>query len=332
MITFNYIWLFILIPLPWLVRRLLPAHHEARPALRVPFMSRLEELSGKKASVGSVVLQTSRLQQVLVFIVWILIVVALARPMWIGEALTKTVASRDILLAVDLSGSMDAKDFQAPNGEDIDRLTAVKLVVDDFLSRREGDRVGMILFGSAAFVQTPFTEDIETCRSLLDEAEVGMAGSKTMLGDAIGLSISVFEKSDLEERVLILLTDGNDSGSKVLPENAANIAKDYGITIHTIVVGSPESSGQDAIDEDTLRSVAKTTGGSFFRASSREELEAVYTQIDNMKTRDAQVITHRPTSELFHWPLGAALILVIVFHVLSILTSSRRVEESRFYA
>jgi Ca-activated chloride channel family protein len=135
-----------------------------------------------------------------------------------------------------------------------------------------------------------------------------------MIGDAIGLSISVFEKSDLEERVLILLTDGNDSGSKVPPETAARIAADCGITVHTIVVGAAETEGRDAIDETTLRAVAETTGGGFFRASDREQLEAIYARIDGLKEREAEVITHRPTTDLYHWPLGALLVAVLLYH------------------
>jgi Ca-activated chloride channel family protein len=323
-IAFGHPWLLALLALPLAVPFLFPAHFEPRPSLRVPFLGRLEEVSGRKAAGGSAIRRRSLLQSGLTVFAWVLIVVALARPQWIGDALSKTVPSRDLLLAVDLSTSMDKQDFRAPDGTDIDRLSAVKLVVDDFLTRREGDRVGLILFGSAAFVQTPFTEDIEACRALLDEAESGMAGPQTMLGDAIGLSISVFEKSDLEERVLILLTDGNDSGSKVPPENAARIAADYGITVHTIAVGAPETEGRDAIDEETLRSVAETTGGGFYRASSREQLEEIYARIDGLKERQAEVITHRPTSELYHWPLGAAFVAALLFHAGSALLVRRR--------
>ena len=324
MITLHHIWLLVLLPLPWVLRRFLPPHQEPRPALRVPFMSRLETITGRQAIEGSSVQQPTLWQRVLMVVSWILIVVALARPQWIGEAITKTVPSRELLLAVDLSTSMDKQDFLAPDGNQIDRLTAVKLVVDDFLTRRQGDRVGLILFGSAAFVQTPFTEDIEACRTLLDEAQTGMAGPQTMLGDAIGLSISVFEKSDLKERVLILLTDGNDSGSKVPPENAALIAKDYGVTIHTIAVGGSAGTGRDAIDEQTLSVVAETTGGGFYRAANREQLAEIYDRIDNLRPREAEVISHRPTSELFHWPLGVALIIAIAYHLLQFISSSER--------
>ena len=260
MITWVYPWALVLLGLPIVLRRVMPAHKEPRPALQVPFMQRLESASKGRAAAGAATRSVGKVQAAVTIVVWALLVVSLARPQWVGEALNKTIASRDLLLAVDLSSSMKEQDFVNPAGENIDRLTAVKLVVDDFLNHREGDRVGLIVFGSAAFVQTPFTEDIAACRQLLDEAQIGMAGASTMLGDAIGLAITVFEKSDLEERVLILLTDGNDTGSNVPPDNAARIAKDFGIVVHTIAVGDPEAA-HEPIDEDTLKLIAETTGG-----------------------------------------------------------------------
>ena len=314
MVVLEYPLCLLLLLLPWFVRRIWPPHCSPRPSLRVPFMARLEEASGGKATAGLAVPESGWLQQVLLMAAWVLVVLALARPLLIGDPLSRRVPSRDILLAVDLSSSMEQQDFIAPDGEAIDRLQAVKLVLDDFLARREGDRVGLILFGSAAFVQTPFTEDIEACRGLLDEAQIGMAGPQTVIGDAIGLAITVFEKSHLEERMLVLLTDGNDSGSKVPPENAARIAADYDITIHAMTVGAKETEGRDAIDEETLIQIAEITGGGFYRASSRQELEAIYTRIDAMKARDAEVLTHRPESDLFYWPLGLVMLLSLAFH------------------
>jgi Ca-activated chloride channel family protein len=290
-------------------------------------MERLQEATGAQAAPGSAVQEAGRLRRLLLTIIWVLVVLSMARPQWLGDAVSKTVPSRDILLAVDLSASMEQQDFTSPGGEDIDRLKAVKLVVDDFLSRRQGDRVGLILFGSAAFVQTPFTEDTAACRALLAEAEIGMAGPQTVIGDAIGLAITVFEKSDLEERLLILLTDGNDSGSKVPPDNAARIAADYGITIHTIAVGSAATVGRDAIDTEALQQIADITGGGFYRAANREELEQVYARIDDMKTRDAEVITHRPASDLFHWPLAAGMLLALITHAGMIRFSSSGVQS-----
>lgn len=326
MIHFEYLWLFVLLGLPFVLRRLLPVHEEPRQALTVRFLDRLEAASGVTSARGAVRGRYRHWQQALRLAVWCLIVLALARPQWIGDVQSRTIASRDVLLAIDLSTSMEQQDFTAEDGSEIDRLQAVKFVVDDFLSHRVGDRVGLILFGSAAFIQAPFTEDLSACRTLLDEAEIGMAGPATMLGDAIGLAITVFEKSELEQRQLILLTDGNDTGSKIPPNRAAEIAADYGIVIHTIAVGSVEAA-KDGIDEATLSLIAETTGGGYFRAYNREELEAAYARIDAMKTHDAEVLTHRPSSELFYWPLAMVLCLVLVYHLCMLLVSTPRVAE-----
>jgi len=237
------------------------------------------------------------------------------------------VPTRDLLLAVDLSGSMEARDFTAATGEQVDRLTAVKQVLDGFLSRREGDRVGLIFFGTAAFVQSPFTEDLEVCRLLLGEARVRMAGPRTVVGDAIGLAISVFEESELEERVLILLTDGNDTGSRIPPDKAAEIARDRGITIHTVAVGDPAAVGEEQLDVEALQAVAGTTGGVYAFAGDRSELEFVYQRLDELDTRDVETQSHRPRSELYAWPLGAFLFLTLGFfglvHVPAWMTSRR---------
>ena len=315
MIVLVHPWLLLVVLLAVIVRRTAPAHQESRIGLLIPFMERLERASGVKPQSSVAVARRTKTQSAVICISWILIVIALARPQWLGEAQTKMVPTRDLLLAVDLSGSMDTKDFHGPAGEEWDRLSAVKYVLDDFLTRRKDDRVGLLLFGSAPFVQVPFTEDTEVCRLLLGEAQVGMAGNKTMIGDAIGLAINVFERSALEERVLILLTDGNDSGSKVPPENAARLAADYGVVIHTIAVGDPNATGQDSIQADRLKNVSEVTGGRFFHASDRVQLAEIYVEIDAMKTGESEVISHRPRSELYHWPLGAAFFLVLVFHV-----------------
>ncbi|MCB1699123.1 MAG: VWA domain-containing protein, partial [Halioglobus sp.] len=182
---------------------------------------------------------------------------------------------RDLILAVDLSGSMATKDFKNASGQTVDRLTAVKEVLDSFLAKRQGDRVALIFFGSAPFVQVPFTEDLKVCRQLLDEAQVSMAGPQTAFGDAIGLAINLFDRSEVKERVLIALTDGNDTASQVPPLKAAQIAKDKGITIHTVAVGDPRAVGEDALDEDTLKQVASTTGGLYAHAADTQQLNEI---------------------------------------------------------
>jgi Ca-activated chloride channel family protein len=250
---------------------------------------------------------------------WLCVVVALARPQRIEPPVTRTVPVRDLLLAVDLSASMQTKDFTDPGGKKVDRLSAVKQVLDDFLSRRKGDRVGLIFFGNAAFVQAPFTEDLGVCRELLSEAQVGMAGPKTAVGDAIGLAIHVFEEGKTSERVLIVLTDGNDTGSQVPPQEAARVARDRKIIVHTVAVGDPKAAGEEALDEQALKDVAKVTGGSYAFAADRAALQKVYDDLDRLQTREAQTVSHRPRVDLFAWPLALGLLLTMAYHALSLL-------------
>jgi len=213
------------------------------------------------------------------------------------------------MLLVDLSGSMEAEDFTNAAGDKVDRLTAVKEVLDDFLTRREGDRVGLIVFGNAAFVQVPFTQDLDACRMLLEETAVRMAGPKTAFGDAIGLGITLFERSEVEDRVMIALTDGNDTGSKIPPAEAAKIAADNEIQIHVVGVGDPAATGEELLDEEALQAVADTTGGRYFFAQDRDELEEIYDELDRLGTREVEAETYRPRVDLFYWPLAAFLIL-----------------------
>lgn len=324
MLEVAYPYLFILLPLPVVLWFLLPSHREARPALAVPFMERLVRVTGRQAAPGAAVVRGSRIQKITLALGWLCLVTALARPQWVEDPITRTVPTRDLLLAVDLSGSMEVEDFKDAAGETVDRLTAVKQVLDDFLSRREGDRVGLIFFGSAAYVQAPFTEDLDVCRTLLDEAQVRMAGPQTMMGDAVGLAVHVFEEAETEERVLIVLTDGNDTGSRVPPDKAAAVARDKGITIHTVAVGDPKAAGEEKLDEDTLKTMASATGGGFFHANNRDELEEIYGRIDTMSTREAETISHRPRHDLFHWPLAAFLVIGLLYHLLRLLIAERK--------
>jgi len=313
MISFLYPWLFILLAFPLVVRFLLPAHREVRTAVRVPFLDRIISITGQHPTEGSTISRRSKLQTVVTWICWVGLVTAIARPQFFEPPISRTVATRDLLLAIDLSGSMQAKDFKNREGKTVDRLTAVKQVVDDFLTRRESDRVGLILFGNAAFVQSPFTDDLEVCRELLSEAQVGMAGPQTAIGDAIGLSVNVFDRSEQKDKVLILLTDGNDTSSKVPAVDAARIAHDKGIVIHTIAVGDPKAVGEEKLDEETLKEISTITGGSFFRAIDRKQLEGIYTKIDAMDTREAETISYRPRRELYIWPFGFMMVFTLLF-------------------
>lgn len=311
--TLAHPWLLALILLPPLLRLVLPPYREPRQAVRVPWFGRMADLLGIKPGSGAVVAKTGWLRVLFQWLLWTLLVLAAARPQFIEEPIRRVIPTRDLLLLVDLSGSMEATDFTNAAGETVDRLTAVKEVLDEFLTRREGDRVGLIVFGNAAFVQVPFTQDLDACRMLLEETAVRMAGPKTAFGDAIGLGITLFERSEVEDRVMIALTDGNDTGSKVPPAEAAKIARDNEITIHVVGVGDPSTTGEEELDEEALQAVADTTGGRYFFAQDRDELEGIYDELDRLGTREVEAETYRPRLDLFQWPLGAFFILVLVF-------------------
>jgi Ca-activated chloride channel family protein len=324
MLTLAYPWLLAALPLPLLVRWLAPPYRERREALRVPFLPRLAKLTGQEPTAGAVVLRGGWVRSVTLVGVWLCVVAALVRPQWLEPPISRTVPVRDMMLAVDLSGSMQTKDFTDASGKTVDRLSAVKQVLDDFLTRRQGDRVGLIVFGNAPFVQAPFTQDLDVCRELLAETRVGMAGPKTAFGDAIGLAITAFDRSEVPEKVLIVLTDGNDTGSQVPPEKAAAVAKDKGIVIHTVAVGDPKAAGEDKLDEEALKRVTETTGGTYSHAGNRAELEAIYRRLDDLPTREAQTIAHRPRRDLFHWPLAAGLVLSALPAVVGLLAGRAR--------
>ncbi len=318
MLTLAYPWLLLLVLLPITpgIRQLLRPYREARPGLFVPSMTRLEELTQNQARAGAAVRRRTRTARVLAWLSWGLLVVAVARPQWLGEPIVQIEPSRDLVLAVDLSGSMQTEDFTTPDGQTVDRLTAVKQVLDDFLAARQGDRVGLVLFGSGAFVQAPFTADLDVCRQLLDEATVGMAGPRTALGDALGVAVKLFQEGEVQEdRVAILLTDGNDTGSRVPLKEAASLAGDERVVVHTIAVGDPTAVGEAEIDEEALRRVAEATGGRSFRAEDRDALAAVYAELDALSTRDLETRSHRPRTELFVWPLGLVLVVSLLWHL-----------------
>lgn len=316
MLTFAHPWLFLLLPLPWLVRSLLPTHHKRKAAVRVPFLQRLSHLAGLQPGSGVAVTRRPLSQWLVLSLSWLFIVAALTRPQWLEDPIIKELPMRDLLVAVDLSGSMEAKDFTDADGNNVDRLTAVKQVLDAFFARRDGDRVGLILFGSAAFVQVPFTDDLDVIRELLDEAQIRMLGPKTMLGDAMGLAINLFERSEVDERVLIVLTDGNDTGSLVPPERAAEIARDNEVVTYTIAIGDPASVGEQALDEKTLENIASITGGSYFHANDRDELEAIYTKLDEVNPRQVETQSYRPLTDLYHWPLAVVMLLTLFYIML----------------
>jgi len=312
MLTFLYPWLFLLAPLPAAVHWLVPPYRRTVTRLRVPFLDRLARVSGVKPTVGTSRSARPWARLLALGLIWTCLLVALARPQWLEPPITRTIPVRDLLLAVDLSGSMETRDFQDATGARVDRLTAVKQVLSDFLARRTQDRVGLIVFGNAPFVQIPFTQDLEACETLLQEVQVGMAGPKTAFGDAIGLATTLFQHSSTPEKVLIALTDGNDTGSLVPPAKAAEIAQNQHVTIYTVAIGDPRAAGEDKLDEVTLKQVAATTGGSYSHGSSRDELEQIYDRLDQLPTLPVQTQSHRPRRDLFVWPLATGFVISLL--------------------
>jgi Ca-activated chloride channel family protein len=329
MLAFDQLlWLFLL-PLPLLMTWWWPAHRERLVTVRLPFLDRLARLTGQSTEASPDIAAKARGQRMLSWLTWALIVTALARPQWLEEPITRSQPARDLLVAVDLSGSMETHDFTDTGGGQVDRLTAVKEVLRDFLARREDDRIALIVFGSAAFVQLPFTADKAAVQQMLDETRVRMAGPKTMLGDAIGLAIILFERSEVPERMMIVLTDGNDTGSQVPPVRAAEIARDRDVVIHTIGVGDPTQAGEEALDEAILKGVASTTGGSYFHAVDRAELEQIYARLDELAPRKVETVSHQPRRDLFYWPLGGALLLSLLYHGIAALANRTASARSR---
>ncbi|GJD65695.1 VWA domain-containing protein [Methylobacterium frigidaeris] len=323
MLTFAYPWVALLLPLPWLVSRLAPPRAERRAGLSVPFFDALVALTGARPQSGAVVASRARWRTGVLAACWLLALAALARPQRIEAPLHKDQPTRDLLLLVDLSGSMDARDFRDASGRPTDRLTAVKGVLDDFLARRQGDRVGVIVFGDDPFVLVPFTTDLALCRELVRETAVGMAGPRTVLGDAIGLGITLFDPSRARARTIIALTDGNDTASRVPPAEAARIARDKGIVIHAVAIGDPAAIGEEKLDEDALREVAATTGGDFSRALDREALAGIYRRLDAVETRRIETVSFRPRTDLYWVPLGLALLLSMGAQGLGLALASR---------
>ncbi len=316
MLEFAFPWAFVLLPAPLLVYWLLPPHRERVSALRVPFFQDLISAADTEARSGAVVLRKKFFQLTVMMLIWGCLVIGIAKPEWVGEPINRIEAARDIMLAIDLSGSMDYADFPGEVGRNVRRLTAVQRVVDRFIAERETDRIGLIVFGNRAYLQLPFTRDVTTARALVDLMDVGMAGPKTAIGDAIGLAIRSFESSEVEQRLLILLTDGNDTASKMTPINAAEIARLNGVEIYAIGVGDPEAQGEDRVDFATLMTLAERTGGQFFKAEDEASLAEVYKRIDAMTPGEVYTQTWRPRESLVHWPAGAALLLGLLGYAL----------------
>lgn len=321
-------WMLLALPLPLLVRKLLPPVIGAQDAgLRVPSFRGFAVLADR-----SEVEQLLNWRFWIAVIAWALLVLAAARPERIGDELDVPVSGRNLMLAVDLSGSMDAKDFELGSRR-VDRLTATKAVAGDFISRREGDRIGLILFGERAYLQVPLTLDRETVNTLLLEAFIGLAGEKTAIGDAITLAVKRIhdQGSEAGEQVLVLLTDGANTAGEIDPLKAAELAQQIGLRIYTIGIGAEQmvvssiTGGMRRVnpsadlDEETLTRIADLTGGRYFRAKDTAGLQEIYRLLDEMEPVAEPEAGFRPVKSLYFWPLAGSFVLASFLALMNLL-------------
>ena len=319
MLEFAWWWALLLLPLPWLARLILPAAKPGELALEVPILNRYQ--SGRQLAAMS----SNRLAKICLGLFWVCLITAASRPLWLGEPISRTVSGRDLMLAVDISGSMQEADMRI-NGSAASRLEVLKYVVGEFIDGREGDRLGLILFGTNAYSYVPLTFDLSTLKKLLEDVSSGLAGRYTAIGDAIGLAVKSMRLQGAEHKVLILVTDGSNTAGINDPMIAASIALEAGLTVHTIGVGTDEQSlsqaygaqsipAGTALNERLLRSIAAITGGKYFRATNARSLEQIYTTLDKLELIERELQSYRPRTELFYLPLLCA-ISTLLFYLL----------------
>ena len=311
---------FLLTPAPILVRWLIKASRKKQPALTVPSLEGFSGLSSNESFNATL----STVKLIILWLAWILLIAAVARPQWVGEMVSLPTTGRDLMLAIDISGSMATEDMQV-NNEYVDRLSVVKAVISQFLDARKGDRVGLVLFGTNAYVQAPLTFDLKSVKKLMIEAPVGIAGGKTAIGDAIGLTVKRLRERQNEEKVVILLTDGANNVGEIPPIKAAELASVDGIKIYTIGVGAEEmrvpslfgslagrtTNPSADLDEETLSKIAEATQGRYFRAKDTNTLAQIYELIDKLEPIEQEPETYRPFQVLYYWPLGISLCLFL---------------------
>lgn len=324
MIDFTSPWVLALAPLPLLVYWLAPVVKARQSAaLIVPFYQQLtaEGVQGSQTA-------GSRFSYTLAILAWLALLVSAADPRWHGEPVAMPVEGRNLMMAVDLSASMQERDFQF-NGQLIERLTATKVVAGDFIVQRQGDRLGLILFADQAYTQTPLTFDTHTVGKLLDEAVLGLAGKNTAIGDAIALAVKKVQQSQSQDNVLILLTDGENTAGDIEPEKAAELAAQAGLKIYTIGIGSVSPQGgllagfatASPLDEQSLKQIAAQTGGQYFRATNLAELSQIYQLLDQLEPVDQEAQYFRPQVSLYFWPL---LVGTLLLTLLALLVATKR--------
>ncbi|MCP5078563.1 MAG: VWA domain-containing protein [Psychromonas sp.] len=315
MFEFTFLWVFILLPLPLIARYFLTAQKRSYTQVWIPLAQGISQQQPE--------IQKSNLTAFIPWLVWILLLVTLAKPIWFGEPIRLQQESRDMILSLDLSGSMQEEDMPL-NGKTVDRLTLVKDLSNEFIEQRQGDRLGLILFADHAYLQTPLTFDLKTINQMIAETEHGLVGNKTAIGESIALAIKRFVENKNEQRVLILLSDGANNSGVIEPFQAAKQAAKNNITIYTIGIGADEMIRKSFwgnqrvnpsadLDEKALTEIAKLTGGQYFRARNQDELQNIYQQLNKLEPIESDFLEFRPEKDLFYWPLSLAVLILFLF-------------------
>ena len=305
-----HIWVFWLLPLPLLVYWLLPPLRLKSASLSIPNFKKIQEYTGEKPRNAALIKRRNFFSFLFLFIIWTLILMAISSPQLVGKPEMKVKTSRNFLILADLSFSMAQNDW-IENGDKVRRWDGVKSVMHNFIDKREGDRMGLIFFASNSYIQAPFTPDLKTVDKMLDEADVGMAGQMTNIGKAIVKGIEMFDQDTIKTKVMLLITDGVDAGTDILPLDAADMAKKDSILVYTIGIGNPNSTGSD-LDEDTLKEISEMTDGQYFRAMDAERLNEIYEELNKLEPIEYEEEEFKPTTLLYFYPLGLALLLAIL--------------------
>ncbi|MEI6895230.1 MAG: VWA domain-containing protein [Colwellia sp.] len=339
MISFAWPWLFTLLPLPILIY-FLPVKKSAnqQSALIMPTVINVADNAKHEQ-------KKRRLPLIILSSCWLLLILAVSRPQWLGEAIDIPVEGREMMIAVDLSGSMEIEDMNL-NGRHVNRLQMLKVVLGDFIERRVSDRLGLILFGDDAYMQTPMTFDRKTVKQMLDESELNLVGRKTAIGDAIALAVKRFDTKKDSNKVLLLLTDGQNTAGKITPEQALELAVAKGITIYTVGIGadvmlqqslwgSQRINPSSDLDEESLTNIAKQTGGQYFRARDSQSMSEIYSLLDKLEPIEQEQQQMRPLTALFYWPLALSALLCFGYLLslhFSFLLPTQRTKQNNTHA
>ncbi|MDC0864763.1 VWA domain-containing protein [Rickettsiaceae bacterium] len=336
MFTFAWPWMISLLPIPVIAWYFLPqdrnANSDRSPEILFPYVNRIAKAFSKNQ-----ISTTDKFKEwfvILLSLLWFFLVLALMQPQWLDHMEYNRQKGYDIMLAVDISNSMEALDF-ATKTQKRSRIDVTKEVVSNFADARKGDRLGLILFGEYAYLQVPMTFDTLAVSKMLNNSATGMAGARTAIGDAIGMAAKEIRGRNDKSRVMILLTDGSDNSSNIPPLEAGKIAKHYDIRIYTIGIGStdglvpyPDQFGGAAMvqidmDEDMLKEISDMTGGQYFKATDKNALENIYKKINELEKIEINEFEYKIQKSLYRYPLGIACLLFLVICIMPLLKRSR---------